>query len=136
MKYLISGKPLACIKNEAEKKLIWDVSVHFPCKYQNRELKANVFISELFSDEMSSKNIYWENKHEQNGENVASLNKQLMLLKQQCKVLEKECQDTGAPGPQLCFEADHLGTGDASDTNSGVGFTSYCGKRIHKFRTG
>lgn len=66
MKYMISGKQLACIKGGR------DVSVHFLSKNQNRELKANIFISEFFSDEMRSKNFYSENKHEQNGENVAS----------------------------------------------------------------
>jgi hypothetical protein len=30
------------------------------------------------------------------------------------------------PDPQLCFEADHSGTVDVSDTDSGVGFTDDC----------
>lgn len=45
---------------------------------------------ELFSDEMLSKNINWEKKHEQNVVHVASLEGEMMLLEQQSKVLEKD----------------------------------------------
>lgn len=37
-------------------------------------------------------------------------------------MLENQCQVAGTLGPQLCFEVDNSGTGDASDTDGGVGF--------------
>lgn len=53
-------------------------------------------------------------KHERNVDNVSSLEREVALLKQQCKALKNDCPDIGSPGPQLCFEVDHSGTGDVT----------------------
>lgn len=98
-------------KKEAEKNQILEVSAYLLCKHQNGELKRNICILELFSD-------------------VASLEPEVTLLKQQCEVLQKVSR-RWTPGPQLCFEADHSDTDDVSGTDSGVGFTDDWGERNH-----
>lgn len=85
-------------------------------------------ILELFSDEMRCKHVAREKKHEQNIENVASLEREVTLLKQQCQVLKKSIKTLEHQAHSSAFRPTIQALVMFQKPESGVGFSGNCGK--------